>query len=864
MARLLLSSILVFLLYSSSLGQDNTATEKVFTIDRFLGMNTMSGDFAVKPGEAREMRNFDLNRNPFSLTKRYGYDTVGIIAGQDSIVSIYAAYYSDGTQQLFIVTDSTGVGYGNIYITAKGSDDVTSLTRIATLWGIQNKTSFTMLRDQVFMVNGQQKGLIWNGDIARSFPLPAPGEPKIVPLDMDGSTNANYYLSGEYRYKFVTIIYHDTTDTPPTRVSQHSYASTPIVVDGGRVLLTGFQFPPVDSILNSGVADSVNIGIYRTAANPGPITEADSVFITGITLWSWASGGGAHGMDSLADIVVIDSMPDSALSTTGMPVVFTDMEGRDSVGDMYRRYGAPSFYASNDSGTYDTASAGHDIQPFGIYYGFPEQTDTLGVVYACTFIDTVSGIESGLSSACHVFNDTVTSGDLEFSYTIGLPRIPDNDTGIVINVYRAMIMQITSDSSYWKRISTTPYTTVVIGPNATKFDVRKLEDGSYALYKWQDHLAVDTVVTSDYYLLRQVPAVDTILTDSIRTDSLLATGKVYRSSSPPLLNSVFSHGDNVFGLFKSALYVSKLDTISNWGLFDYIILSGSDGDENTAAYPSRGVIRVMKNKSTYNVYQDANLQWNRSEVSGYSGCVAPRSLASGSGGTYYYSNEGVVREAEGQYKNRLYDVSLISAPIRALDSLPITERANTVGFYLGQKYMLSIPSMGRTYVYYEKVGGWGWWDFDIAGATLYNTESELNFIPGDTMYFFKGGESVVFKYGSSEEDGGNSIRVLWTSTPILTDCYTYKSINAVGVAVQSTAADTLYLGLISEEGAHKLPGYLAYNNLAKRYTLKGIKPLEQLYWQVELANNYTSDNWDNTIVDRIDIIYTEKGAILRE
>ena len=188
--------ILLLLISFSLVFAQNAPQEKVLRITEFGGLNTRQGDFSIKPNQFRELFNFDLDRNVGSLTKRYGYDSIGTIVGQDSIIGIYGAYYTDGSQQLIIVTDSAGVGYGNIYVTQPNSNlidkdgiftdiaDSTgdSLMRIATLWPVFNKPIFTMFEDKVYIVNGSSKGIVFDREAAYIWPPNAPGEPTIVPI----------------------------------------------------------------------------------------------------------------------------------------------------------------------------------------------------------------------------------------------------------------------------------------------------------------------------------------------------------------------------------------------------------------------------------------------------------------------------------------------------------------------------------------------------------------------------------------------------------------------------------------------------------------------------------------------------------
>ena len=139
MKRLILLFILCPLIV---IGQQTITGENILSIKNFGGLNTRSGDFSIKQNEFRQLDGVDLNLNLGSITKRWGYDNQGTVAGQDSLIGIFGAYFSDGRQRLFYVGDSAGEKYGNIYAT---DFNVTSgQTRIETEWPIINKPTFSV------------------------------------------------------------------------------------------------------------------------------------------------------------------------------------------------------------------------------------------------------------------------------------------------------------------------------------------------------------------------------------------------------------------------------------------------------------------------------------------------------------------------------------------------------------------------------------------------------------------------------------------------------------------------------------------------------------------------------------------------
>ena len=60
------------------------------------GINTRANDRDIKPSEQRIAHEVDLARNGVgTISKRYGFDTVGTVQEVDSLVSIYAAQFKE-------------------------------------------------------------------------------------------------------------------------------------------------------------------------------------------------------------------------------------------------------------------------------------------------------------------------------------------------------------------------------------------------------------------------------------------------------------------------------------------------------------------------------------------------------------------------------------------------------------------------------------------------------------------------------------------------------------------------------------------------------------------------------------------------
>lgn len=945
------------------------AQEQKLEIRDFAGLNTRSSDFNIKPNEARIAHNIDFSRGGVgSIAKRLGYDSISVMVGQDSLLGIYGAYYRDGRQQLIVVADSAGVGYGGIYATPMGSVNIyDSATLITSLWGTQTSPSFTMFRDQVYIVNGAQRGMLWNGEVARKFPLAAPGEPTIIPITMDGSSDEDYYLSGEFRYIFEQVIYgaarvwynvhvdslfdsytyfdtvisgacatcttvvgyessadasryevgwglvdtinshstlntvikafkvrtpsggryhikeiHDTadvafipdttqtiTDTVGSNANDsvwvlRSVISSPVIVDSGRVLIT--DFPTVTGDTTGGLSiDSIRVHIFRSQPNPGSLDYSDVADSVGSFLVASAS------VDTLSDFIWIDSLPDSAVSASGL-LIDQDMKGRDSTGAYSRRLGAPGLLYTDAGGT-GTAPPGRGADDsLGIYFGWPaKQKDTLGVLYACTFIDTVTGIESDTGRSLFLSYRTPTG--YSRGYGLSLPQIPTDDSGMVICLYRAAVAQITKDSTfYW--IDSIGYTIYEVSdkyqPSSEGWESytggmfgrdklwRRPKSTNYTYHnKSATYLAVDSIAVGSFFLVDILPSTTEAYFDDMMYDTLTGSAPTYTRHAPPSnLKQLFPMDNRLFGTKRSSLSFSYLDSGTYWSAFANIPVDPDDGDEITAAYQSRGVVKLKKNKSGFNVYQDANLNWERTEISGLYGCIAPRSHAKGFGGHYFLSDIGVIQENEGQYLERTQQARLVSTKLNNFDALSLATKQKAKGFYHNQKYMLSIGS--TTYVYDERADAWATWGLTFLDATLYGVESDVTFYPGDTMYFIMAGDSLLYRYGASEKDkGGDYPKPQYKTGPLFLND-SWQTVTRIGLWTNSSdeSANILRAYLRNEDEVSLT--YVSYSDLSSsRLHNKSFPDNIALGHRLYIIGFLTGFN--STVIDGIDLWYINQG-----
>ena len=108
------------------------------TITGLRGLDTRSSDFGIRQGSSRIAHNADFGTIG-SVKVRKGRKRASTMAGQDSILhnGLFGVQWRDGQVQMAVATDSTGTGYGGVYLSQVGSSNIEedSVTKIANYWG---------------------------------------------------------------------------------------------------------------------------------------------------------------------------------------------------------------------------------------------------------------------------------------------------------------------------------------------------------------------------------------------------------------------------------------------------------------------------------------------------------------------------------------------------------------------------------------------------------------------------------------------------------------------------------------------------------------------------------------------------------
>lgn len=816
--------LLVFLLCGSVFGQE------LKTIVNFKGLNTRDGDLVVAPEYARIANNVDFSRfGVGSIASRKGRDSISALgAGFDSIVALATYQLRDGRRRLVHAADSTGVGYANLYAGNFGSTRIDSSARIWQYWAAR-PTTVTNYSDMVLFSNGQQRAVVYDGNYARNLPLPAPGDPIIVPVDSTSTGTDN--LNGEYSYMFRLQVFDAgagvfrgaATPTPNYRVNR------------GAVIMTGFSYAWPDTII--GDPDSCWWIIYRTKANPGTITSTDTFFNVPDTIRLY---------DSTTNVVYVDTSSDASLRNTGPSDRYfgsnawykygripTSLTGPYvTTASVLLVHGAPSFI--NDTNVTDSTN--------GIYANVATKIAmNAGVSYMMTFSDTLMPIANESDSSRSTFvapcwNTGLTERGTK-SIVLGIPKFPYGSSGLIKNLYRSHWIYEVREDTITKTV-TLPF--------------------GYGYTVTRTFLVYDTIFQTPYYLVAQLKNADTVYSDRMKWDSLKQR-PVFSSLTSPLLSNLQESNGRLIGTNKSEVWVSDIDTFFRWRVSNVTTYNSNDGSNVTAIWPTRTAdMRVMKENSSFNLYNG----FSKTEIVGAWGCIAPQSHVAVKNGHFFLGREGVFFESDGANLERTFDVGLASSAIDNIEKYSMTARRNAVGFYIPdeEKYGLAFPSLDTAIIFDGRAGGAisTWTDIVPRTWTLFDTGANAAQVPAQEFYYTKVGGKTLFKYGQTT---GSHV-LLYRTAPLMMKPGSMAQLTSLGVWGRGQYSSFWQMRIRNELLSYADGGAALFGEfISKRYQVKDIVTNLFLFAHIDIA---TSGSMTGTpAIDALELYYTrpeQKGV----
>lgn len=722
------------------------------------GMNTAYNPFYIGMNQSQICMNLLLDDPIGSLSSRYGYITTNSDGTIDIQYSIFGHKFSNNNKFLYsVLEDSSSSFYSEIRRSKEGSSgDFVGVRDADTTIGHHIYSSsdgnWIAWLDRIYYIDGHNRErVIYDGvtDIATDsfktdFMIPAsPGQPIVYNQGQSGN------LNGIYIYAFLA--------TKPCSTSYSKIAgdfSRNILFENEQANIRGV-FPELDA--ECGTAGvTATYGLLRTRANK---TEPnDSLFLVGTFQMTTAN--------SPYNYNIADNKTDASLDTDTLGVSTGEYWGL--IKNAHYWINVPyTFYdplSGNDFWSYtsgcptlltaDTGSNSTTIQPDGY--------ETAYFYYAVTFLDTLRGVESGLSGVLPVWLGRPISGGTALTAeidntTLGLPMLPDE----YLDRYVRVIYRATVD-----------------------FDDKIYREQTPVWYP------LDTV-TSD----TQTTYWDTMLVTTDTTHWGIVSNNFTYSINTPISHFVggIVHEARLFTWDRERVYYSNYDT-TEFSPLTNITFDTDDGDQIIGIASFEGYIVVYKTKSVWILYTQNGVIVDRSKRSVGYGMVSFKTLDNYHGANIYLSKDGVIFESDSRYRDNKTKRGYISDPIKNLIVRDIDDMTQARAKVVDDMYLLTFPGIDSTFVYFFKTGGWGIWDYSFLDATSYDTTNSKITSPLSGMYFIKNNNGDIYAISSADTtDDGTDYEGVWEkkyldisqTTKIMESIHLYKDIIAPDDAVMS-------------------------------------------------------------------------------
>lgn len=863
---------------------------------RFGGLNT--ADVYPAEGEAVTAHNVDLSRGKVgTVSKRYGFDKVDSLTAVSRIVYLKALQFDDGTKYMMVIGRDPDTGLGLVYVSNEGSVNFEqdSLTEIYSRFPVTGEVSVSKLRNQFYVTNGVGRGVViafvQSAFVVRPYPMVAPGEPLIVPIDTGsaGTHSATLYaMKGTVRYVFKL-----SRGLAATPYADISYISAPIKLDNDRVYMTGFQWMPLDT---GNVDDSTVLWGYRTKTDVGNLDAGDYAYYTGKTL-------AAADENTLGGLIWIDSLPDAQLSSTDSVLLieenYTGFDENTPAG-FNRRYGAPG-YVGRVNWEEGDSSATQPGQNYGPYFGWlntsggtgaksdsvsDETRVAQGVVYACGFMDTLTWVPSDTGRSFVIERDQDT---LVLSYTMSLPQPPTMFGDIAINLYRAPLHTVTHETAencgtgYWgafpgdvivrfsRLFCSEAELLTLIDTLGSPIEVR-YNDGS-----WRAKTVIDSIYVGEFKLVAQISDGSDTYTDSLRYDSIYTHPPYRETTVPPFMTSTFAYNSRLYGAYGSDLFRSDEQNVAQWELFEFVQVDPGF-DEITAAWPGQFALQVKKALSSYGVDE---VSFVDAEIVGRWGCLSPRSVALTPAGPIYLSERGVVLERDGQYLERTIVPGDISKKLLNFKDKATLDLKNSSGLWLREEKQYWLCVGDTTLVWdWEATRGLGkdiWTTSSLIfeGGTFYDAEDEYAIVPGRTLYFWRDNDANIYEYGDGitypEYDydtttGGSGykpILIEYETGPLLWGVEAGQVKGVAGLfsfdGAEADSLETFWFNMYDENGTLTLAS--GFTKLYRRYIRSEYTADPALYYQIKFysVSNAFAALASATTLEAFELYYIPKA-----
>lgn len=713
---------------------------------------------------------------------------------------------------------------------------------------------YAQFRDLLYISNGVSKGVIFDGRTTADFPTRAPGEPSILPLTTTGTLNGVYRYATRFKRPDTTF---DGAGIDSIFSNTHSTLSTPVRVDNGQVLIYNFAQPAKDISRTGSIqagADTIAawIEIWRSTGDMGLIDVNDTLWlIDSVQVTSATDYVTTDFTDTTSDVTARTSSSRLAVELATSFAPDTIIVG--SITPTYTYQGT-----SGGPGIVSWDSTGTTADTSGLWLGSTafDWSTVAGWAWMIVAVDTTTNIPSDSSRSIVMFQQskpiaytsslsTVAGALKADSVHTGMNRslieqirlvLPDDtNSNVIYELYRGPVVPIKIDSTWGvvtKRVTDTTSTDGFVTITLT-YPVTE------RVYR---HFAEEVEIPI-YYLLGHFNPGDTLL-DSLHYDSLLLRAQYTRNATPSMAGAMVAAGNRLMVSDGNSIHMGRvLDSGLVFDVLEQKPINPDDGDQITAIWEqSQGVIKIAKNKNMYNGFFQGGL-WQVPQLANHFGCIAPLSHAASPEGDYFLSIDGVRREVEGVQKERSFIPTLVSTQLGSFKNFSTSDLKTAIGIYWDNKYILSIPPIGSTFVANKVIWpdqrityGWSTWSLQMVGATTYRTSSDNIVMPGDTLYFIKSNDNRIYTFGNVRTDNGTRILWGWESGPSNQIDGFMKTIDDISfyISTADSGAPIMWSLFYDEKGTARNGGGILFNRLdTAAFVYYDEQPyVSSLFWRI--------------------------------
>ena len=220
--------------------------------------------------------------------------------------------------------------------------------------------------------------------------------------------------------------------------------------------------------------------------------------------------------------------------------------------------------------------------------------------------------------------------------------------------------------------------------------------------------------------------------------------------------------------------------------------------------------------------------------------------------------------SEGAALLRYHQSELLSRPLNNFLKKTFDELALCVAAYVPQTEQLWFCIGDTTYIYDYESDTWATSSLIFGGTTLWDTDTVGGFRPGRSLYYYRVGDSTIYKFGEGHKNPntGQYVFIEVESGPLFPDALK-QQIFGFGIWTQPETNFTLAAVNFLSQG-DTLTGNWILPRLDKRISFTEMYNDPAIYYRFVIRGLQAAFPMRNSGIDRIDIFYDDVSEIFWE